>query len=100
MAAHAVVDVFVKLDGVQGDSQDKTHKGEIVIENFTLSLPPRPEAPTRVATPVVAPMTMVKRVDIASPKLAKASLAGQHFRAMSIVMRRSGKEQQGNVRDL
>ncbi len=31
----ALVDYFLKIDGIQGESQDKTHKNEIEIESFS-----------------------------------------------------------------
>ena len=31
----AAVDYFLKIDGIQGESQDKTHKNEIQIESFS-----------------------------------------------------------------
>jgi type VI secretion system secreted protein Hcp len=34
----ALVDMFLKLDGVEGESSDPDHKGEIQIEGFRLNL--------------------------------------------------------------
>src|ERR1035441_7460568 len=31
----AAVDYFLKIDGIEGESQDKTHKNEIQIESFS-----------------------------------------------------------------
>ena len=31
----AMVDYFLKLDGIPGEANDKTHKGEIEVESFS-----------------------------------------------------------------
>ncbi len=31
----AAVDYFLKIDGIQGESQDKTHKNEIQLDSFS-----------------------------------------------------------------
>jgi type VI secretion system secreted protein Hcp len=31
----ALVDYFLKIDGIQGESPDKTHKAEVEIESFS-----------------------------------------------------------------
>jgi type VI secretion system secreted protein Hcp len=38
LAAHAAQDIFLKLDGIEGESLDKTHKGELDITSFSLGV--------------------------------------------------------------
>ena len=39
VSGFAAVDYFLKIDGVDGESSDDKHKGEIQLESFSLSAP-------------------------------------------------------------
>jgi type VI secretion system secreted protein Hcp len=92
------VDYFLKIDGVQGESVDVKHKGEIQLESFSWG-----EASPGGAGPgagggagkvhmqdLVVTMTVSK----ASPKLMLACATGKHHKEATLTARRSGKAQQ------
>ena len=94
----AAVDYFLKIDGIQGESQDKTHKNEIQIESFSWGQTNAGTASTgggmgagRVA---MQDFHFVMTVNKASPKLILACATGEHIKNAILVCRKAGKEQQ------
>jgi len=94
----AQVDYFLKLDGVDGESQDAKHKGEIELDSFSWG-----EVNSGSATQgggggmgKVSPQDfhIVKRIDKSSPKLFIACAAGDHFTKGVLIARKAGGEQQ------
>jgi type VI secretion system secreted protein Hcp len=92
------VDYFLKLDGIQGESQDKTHKNEIEIESFSWGATQTGTASHgggmgagRVS---VQDFNFVMQVNKASPKLFLACAQGEHIKNAILVCRKAGKEQQ------
>jgi type VI secretion system secreted protein Hcp len=94
----AVVDYFLKIDGIDGESQDKTHKNEIQILSFSFGA-------TNSGTMAVGggggagkvhfdDFSITKSVDTASPKLMLACANGQHIKNAVLTCRKAGKEQQ------
>lgn len=92
------VDYFLKLDGIQGESQDKTHKSEIEILSWSWGA-------TQKGTFHVGggggagrvdmqDFKFKKHVDKASPKLMLACAQGEHIKSAVLVCRKAGKEQQ------
>jgi type VI secretion system Hcp family effector len=67
----AVVDMFLKLDGVDGESQDKDHKNEIDILGFKLSSKSPRDASTGQATGKVrfTNLTVRSNIEKATAKL-------------------------------
>lgn len=92
------VDFFLKIDGVDGESQDDKHKNEIEILSWSWGMS---QAGTsgygggggagRVS---VQDLNFVKRTDKASPKLMLACCNGQHIKSALLTARKAGKEQQ------
>jgi type VI secretion system secreted protein Hcp len=81
-------DIFLKLDGISGESTDDKHKGEIDIEAFTFNAK---RAGTNGAGKVkFAPFRFVKVYDASSPKLLQAAASGRHIRSATLTFRRSG----------
>ena len=94
----AAVDYFLKIDGIQGESQDKTHKNEIEIESFSWGESNSGTASKgggmgagRVA---MQDFHFVMTVNKASPKLILACATGEHIKNAILVCRKAGKEQQ------
>jgi type VI secretion system secreted protein Hcp len=94
----AAVDYFLKIDGIQGESQDKTHKNEIEIESFSWGENNSGTAAKgggmgagRVA---MQDFHFVMGVNKASPKLMLACATGEHIKNAILVCRKAGKEQQ------
>jgi type VI secretion system secreted protein Hcp len=94
----AVVDYFLKIDGIQGESQDKTHKNEIQIDSFSwgaANMGTSARGPGSGAGKVqFHDFSIVKQVDSASPKLMLACAQGQHIKTAVLTCRKAGKEQQ------
>ena len=91
------VDYFLKIDGIEGDSQDAQHKGELVVESFTWG-----ETQTGTSTSgggggagkvSMQDFHVVTRMSKASPKLFLACASGQHLKSAVLTGRRGGKEQ-------
>src|SRR5664279_5078007 len=67
----AQVDMFLKLDGVQGESQDPDHKNEIQIEGFRLNCMSPRDSFTGQATGIRrwSHLTIRAKVDMSTPLL-------------------------------
>ncbi len=93
----AQVDYFLKIEGIQGESQDAKHKNEIELESFSWG-----ETQSGVVGPgggaagkvQMQDFHFVKRLDQASPKLFLACASGQHIKLATLVARKAGKGQQ------
>jgi type VI secretion system secreted protein Hcp len=78
-------DIFLKLDGVSGDSTDDQHKGEIDLEAVAYN--DKLSGKRHVAT-----IRVDKVTDVSSPKLLAASASGKHFKSATITFRLSGAD--------
>jgi type VI secretion system secreted protein Hcp len=90
------VDYFLKLDGIDGESTDDKHKGEIEVESFSWGLANTAEATsTGRGTGKVAfqDFHFVSQVSKASPKLMLACASGEHIKEAILTSRKAGKEQ-------
>jgi type VI secretion system secreted protein Hcp len=94
----ALVDYFLKVDGIQGESQDKTHKNEIEIESFSWGANQTGTAAhgggMGAGRVQMQDFNFVMRVNKASPKLMLACANGEHIKSAVLVCRKAGKEQQ------
>ena len=91
----AAVDYFLKIDGIQGESRDAKHKGEINLESFSWG-----EA--NVGAPVggagagkvqIEDLHVVMKMNKASPLLLLACATGQHLKQAILTARKAGKVQ-------
>ena len=94
----ATVDYFLKIDGIPGESQDKTHKNEIQLNSFSwganntgTSASGGGAGAGRVK---FEDFSITKTVDSASPKLMLACANGEHIKNAILTCRKAGKEQQ------
>jgi type VI secretion system secreted protein Hcp len=78
-------DIFLKLDGVPGDSTDDHHKGEIDVEAVAYN--DKARGKRHIAT-----VRIDKVTDSSSPKLLAASASGKHFKSATITFRLSGAD--------
>jgi type VI secretion system secreted protein Hcp len=86
-------DIFLKLDGIAGESTDDKHKGEIDIEAFTFNVKQAGAASGSGAGSgkvKFAPLRFVKVYDASSPKLLQAAASGHHIKSAVLTFRRSG----------
>lgn len=90
----AAVDYYLKIDGIKGESQDKTHKDEIDVTSFSWGMAQQGTASKgggmgagRVA---VTDIKITKEVDAASPKLFDACFTGKHIPNAQLTCRKAG----------
>jgi type VI secretion system secreted protein Hcp len=94
----AVVDYFLKLDGVQGESGDQTHKNEIQLESWSFGAS---QGGTfafggggGAGKVQMQDFHFVMKSNKASPKLFLACAQGEHIKSAILTCRKAGKEQQ------
>ena len=101
--SRASSDYFLKLDGIDGESSDEKHKGEILIESFSWGL----SNPTTIGSAgggagagkvVFQDLHFVASYSKASPKLMLACATGEHIKTAVLTARKAGKGQQEYLR--
>ncbi len=94
----AMVDYFLKIEGIQGESQDKTHKNEIEIESFSWGATQTGTAShgggMGAGKVQMQDFHFVMRINKSSPKLMLACANGEHIKSATLICRKAGKEQQ------
>ena len=94
----AAVDFFLKIEGVDGESTDDKHKGEIDVESFSWGV-------SQMGTgghgggggagkASFQDLHVHTHVNKSSPKLFLACANGEHIKSAILVCRKAGKEQQ------
>jgi type VI secretion system secreted protein Hcp len=90
-------DIFLKIDGIKGESKDDKHKDEIELLAWSWA-----ESQTGSAgrgggmgsgKVEIHDMTFSKYVDKATPKLISACAKGEHIPKAELAMRKAGGEQ-------
>jgi type VI secretion system secreted protein Hcp len=84
----AAVDYFLKIDSIQGESNDDKHKSEIDVISFSWNVTHH-EGRARITD-----FKIVKAVDRASPLLVENALQCTRLPKALFVARRAGKDQQ------
>jgi type VI secretion system secreted protein Hcp len=94
----ALVDYFLKIEGIQGESPDKTHKGEIQLESFSWGAS---QGGTfshggggSAGKVQMQDFHFLMKINKASPKLMLACAQGDHVKSAILTCRKAGKEQQ------
>jgi type VI secretion system secreted protein Hcp len=94
----AVVDYFLKIDGIEGESTDAKHVNWIDVDAWSWgeSLPAQPPSGGGGGVGKVhfSGFQFHSRVSKASPKLFLACAGGQHIKEARLVGRKAGKDQQ------
>ena len=93
------VDFFLKIDGIEGESQDSKHKNEFQLLSYSfgasqahaLDFTGGGHGAGKVS---FTDFTFVKQVDKGSPKLMLACATGQHIPKAVLIVRKAGKDQQ------
>jgi type VI secretion system secreted protein Hcp len=92
------VDYFLKIDGIEGESQDAKHKDEIHIQSFrwgaTNSGSHQAGGGGGAGKVVMQDFSFTAPVGKHSPKLMLACASGEHIKKAVLIARRAGKEQQ------
>jgi type VI secretion system secreted protein Hcp len=99
----SVADYFLKIEGIEGESQDFTHKGELQLLSFTRGASaPRDEATGQASGKRVwEDSRFTMRIDKASPQLLQSALQNQQIKKAILTCRKvggmgtSGKPQPG-----
>jgi type VI secretion system secreted protein Hcp len=87
-------DIFLKLDGIKGESQDATHKDEIEVISWnwavsqTSTMHSGSGGGSSKAT--VSDLSITHWMDCASPNLMKYALTGKHVPSAVLVVRKAG----------
>lgn len=94
----AQIDYFLKIAGVEGESTDDRHRGEIDVDSFSWgeTLPPGSGSGSGGGTGRVQaqPFQIVKKVDKSSPILMIGCATGQHFPSAVLSAGKAGAAQQ------
>ena len=94
----ALVDYFLKIDGIQGESQDKTHKNEIQIESFSWGAANSGTSGygggAGAGKVQMQDFHFLMKINKASPKLMLACAQGEHVKSAILTCRKAGKDQQ------
>ena len=92
------VDYFLKIEGIEGESEDQEHKGWIDLLSWRWS---EHQAGTMAhgggggaGKVSMEDFHFTMRVNKASPKLLEACASGEHFGKADLVARKAGKTQQ------
>jgi type VI secretion system secreted protein Hcp len=93
----AAFDYFLKIDGIQGDSADAKHKGEIDLLSFswgeTSTTGGSAGGGAGAGKVHIQDAHFVTQLSKASPPLMLACASGQHFKQSTLTCRKSGTSQ-------
>lgn len=96
LSVSSAVDIFMKIDGIKGESKDKGHKDEIEVLawNWGMSNSGGGKGSNRPGKPEVQNLSFTKYLDISSPALILSTLKGtRHPQAvMSVSSGNKGKD--------
>jgi len=96
LSCHAASDFFLKIEGIDGESTDDRHKGEIEIQSFSWGVSNAGSMSSGsgggAGKASFQDMHFTRRLDKASPKLALACATGQHIPSAVLVCRKSGSD--------
>jgi type VI secretion system secreted protein Hcp len=95
----ALVDYFLKIEGISGESVDSKHKGEIELESFSwgeTQLAPASGAGSGAGAGKVQMQDLhfVSRINKASPRLMLACASAKHLKEAILTARKAGKAAQ------
>ena len=96
-SAFAASDYFLKIEGVDGESTDAKHKGQIEIDSFSWGVSNSGSMAAGggggAGKASFSDLHFTKTVDKSSPKLMEAVATGEHLRSVDLVVRKAGGEQ-------
>ena len=94
------VDMFLKIEGIDGESTDDKHKKEVEVLSFHWGITQQRSASASSAGSLSSQradfqdFSIVKAIDLASPKLALACADGTHLKSVRLEICRSGGDKQ------
>jgi type VI secretion system secreted protein Hcp len=91
------IDTHIKFDGIDGESTDRDHKGEIEVLSWSWGISAQPTGGPgggRASGKATAQdLSFVHGYDKASPLLAKAAASGAHIKEVTLAARRADQGQ-------
>jgi type VI secretion system secreted protein Hcp len=88
----------LKIDGIDGESHDHKHKGEIELQSYSLGATQQGTASSNSGLGAgkvnMHDMQCVAGTSKASPTIMHACTSGEHYKKATLVARKAGKEQQ------
>lgn len=94
----AAVDYFLKIEGIDGESQDHKHKSSIDVESWSWGETNSGDSAARgglgAGKVVMQDFHFVMKINKSSPKLMLACATGEHIKKATLTCRKAGKEQQ------
>jgi type VI secretion system secreted protein Hcp len=94
----ATIDLFLKMDGIPGESADLKHKGEIDLQSFSWGAASQAGSAHGsgggAGKVAMQDFHFVTRVNKASPLLFLACATGKHIKDAILTARKAGKGQQ------
>ncbi len=89
----ASVDYFLKIDGVDGESTDAVHKGEIDIDSFSwgITSPGNKFGGGGAGKAVIQDFVLAKKVDKSSPALSLSVATGKHYKKAVLTVRNDSR---------
>ena len=89
-------DFFLKIDGVEGESQDDKHKNDIMVMSISFGVTNSGTGGSNLGSGAskanVQDMHFTKQVDKSSPNLFIGCCSGKHFPSATITMRKAGEK--------
>lgn len=96
------IDTHIKFDGIDGESTNKDHKGEIEVLSWSwgLTQPTKPATGSGAGRSKSLPdeFRVVHRYDKASPLLAKNAASGKHIKTAVLMARKAGEGQKDFIK--
>ncbi len=87
-------DIFLKMDGIKGESTDINHKDEIEVLSWSWGVTGTPGLSAGGAggsgRPNIRELVVGRLVDKASPNLFRSCLTGKHIKDVELAERRAG----------
>jgi type VI secretion system secreted protein Hcp len=95
-SAMAATDMFLKMDGISGESQDDKHKGEMDVLAWSWGQSTGEARTRRGKEPAVCiqDLSLTKYIDSASPELIMNSMLGEVSPTAVLVVRKAGDRPQ------
>jgi len=94
----ALVDYFLKIEGIDGESADHKHKGEIELQSYSIGAHQQGTHHSGggggAGKVHINEFNFTMHVNKASPKLFLACCTGEHIPKAVLICRKAGKEQQ------
>jgi type VI secretion system secreted protein Hcp len=89
-------DFFLKIEGIDGESQDEKHKNEIMVASISIGVTNTGTGGSNLGSGAsksnVQDIHFTKQADKASPNLFIGCCTGKHFNSATITLRKAGEK--------